>query len=425
MTTNLETNQNTTLIGLNIMEGHNAPNSSTNRFTKEEKHILFQLFLENEDIIDIKQRKSCPKKHISIRDCWNKIADEFNNHPSTTTVRSLKQIQKFWLNARLRKSYPGNNGTANSNGSNENSKRLNIVENGINANNIKTIIAHAPSGSINSSSTSINAPKLIRITPQTTKSTGPHQYENIKFEKECETEEIEMVAAEEEEEDLTQEVEISTSSNDVNMVENESQQYSIDHISAEKLTLNDLLEFKNSRPRDEIVLQIRTTDPLSSGSAITNHPKDSNNTQSFTTSYRIAHPVNQATIIQDHQFQQSQSQNQTQHVATQPVPQKIIQSPQTSTHSPNFYSSTSNQNNMCFRPYENIEDKINYYQLKEAELKYKEGQLKIERMKIELQRSKDELKNIKELHAFRIKEMEIKIKILTEEEKRLKTASKK
>lgn len=34
-------------------------------------------------------------------------------------------------------------------------------------------------------------------------------------------------------------------------------QINVDQISAEKLTLNDLLQFKNTRPRDEIILQIK------------------------------------------------------------------------------------------------------------------------------------------------------------------------
>ena len=36
-----------------------------------------------------------------------------------------------------------------------------------------------------------------------------------------------------------------------------TQQISVDQISAEKLTLNDLLQFKTTRPREEIILQIK------------------------------------------------------------------------------------------------------------------------------------------------------------------------
>ena len=39
------------------------------------------------------------------------------------------------------------------------------------------------------------------------------------------------------------------------------QQISVDQISAEKLTLTDLLQFKPARPRDEIILQIHQKHP--------------------------------------------------------------------------------------------------------------------------------------------------------------------
>uniref|UniRef100_A0A0A1XC19 Regulatory protein zeste n=1 Tax=Zeugodacus cucurbitae TaxID=28588 RepID=A0A0A1XC19_ZEUCU len=65
----------------------------------------------------------------------------------------------------------------------------------------------------------------------------------------------------------------------------QTQQISVDQISAEKLTLNDLLQFKTTRPREDIILQIK-------------HPVDSN-----TTHITIPSPT-RITIPSQHQPQQ-------------------------------------------------------------------------------------------------------------------------
>lgn len=101
----------------NGAEEHNAANTSTGsagasgtggkagqitltpRFTQEEKEILYSLFHEHEEVIDIKFRKKQRSKY-SVRDAWEKIVHEFNTHPGVSAMRNLKQIQKFWLNAR-------------------------------------------------------------------------------------------------------------------------------------------------------------------------------------------------------------------------------------------------------------------------------------------------------------------------------------
>lgn len=71
----------------------------TPRFTQEEKEILYTLFHQHEEVIDIKFRKKQRSKY-SIRDAWEQIVREFNSHPRVMQMRNLKQIQKFWLNAR-------------------------------------------------------------------------------------------------------------------------------------------------------------------------------------------------------------------------------------------------------------------------------------------------------------------------------------
>lgn len=73
--------------------------SLTPRFTHEEKEILYALFHQHEEVIDIKFRKKQRSK-ISVRDAWEQIVREFNSTPGVSAMRNVKQIQKFWLNAR-------------------------------------------------------------------------------------------------------------------------------------------------------------------------------------------------------------------------------------------------------------------------------------------------------------------------------------
>lgn len=77
--------------------GHHM--SLTPRFTHEEKEILYTLFHQHEEVIDIKYRKKTRSKY-SVRDAWEQIVREFNSTPGVSAMRNLKQIQKFWLNAR-------------------------------------------------------------------------------------------------------------------------------------------------------------------------------------------------------------------------------------------------------------------------------------------------------------------------------------
>lgn len=71
------------------------------RFTEKEKTVLFGLFKQYQDIIDIRHRRYSQSQHkqFALRKCWNTILEEFNAHPDTGS-RSMKQIQKFWLNSK-------------------------------------------------------------------------------------------------------------------------------------------------------------------------------------------------------------------------------------------------------------------------------------------------------------------------------------
>lgn len=71
------------------------------RFTEKEKSVLFSLFKQYQDVIDIRHRRYSQSHHkqAALRNCWNKILEEFNASPDTGN-RSMKQIQKFWLNSK-------------------------------------------------------------------------------------------------------------------------------------------------------------------------------------------------------------------------------------------------------------------------------------------------------------------------------------
>lgn len=72
-----------------------------NRFSDVEKAMLYAQFKEHQQIIDIKQRRSSYSSHkqAEVRACWEKIVDEYNAHPDTQN-RTMRQIQKFWLNSK-------------------------------------------------------------------------------------------------------------------------------------------------------------------------------------------------------------------------------------------------------------------------------------------------------------------------------------
>lgn len=71
------------------------------RFTEEEKVVLFSLFTKFKDVIDIRHRRNSQSQHkqVALRKCWDSILDAFNAHHDTSK-RSMKQIQKFWLNSK-------------------------------------------------------------------------------------------------------------------------------------------------------------------------------------------------------------------------------------------------------------------------------------------------------------------------------------
>ena len=73
--------------------------STPTRFSENEKSILFELFKKYQNIIDIRHRRYSQHKQAELRKCWDTILETFNANPETTE-RSIKQIQKFWLNAK-------------------------------------------------------------------------------------------------------------------------------------------------------------------------------------------------------------------------------------------------------------------------------------------------------------------------------------
>lgn len=72
-----------------------------NRFSDMEKRLLFGAFKEHQQIIDIKQRRTSMSSHkqAEVRACWERIVSDFNEHPGTKS-RTMRQIQKFWLNSK-------------------------------------------------------------------------------------------------------------------------------------------------------------------------------------------------------------------------------------------------------------------------------------------------------------------------------------
>lgn len=83
------------------MTNDNSMDDKRFRFSEKEKTVLFELFKQYQDVIDIRHRRYSQSQHkqTTLRNCWNKILDDFNQHPDTVT-RSMKQIQKFWLNSK-------------------------------------------------------------------------------------------------------------------------------------------------------------------------------------------------------------------------------------------------------------------------------------------------------------------------------------
>lgn len=71
------------------------------RYSDKEKTLLYELFERYQEIIDIKLRRNLysSTKQCEVRECWELILKTFNEDPCTNN-RTLKQLQKFWLNAK-------------------------------------------------------------------------------------------------------------------------------------------------------------------------------------------------------------------------------------------------------------------------------------------------------------------------------------
>ncbi|XP_053952189.1 regulatory protein zeste [Anastrepha ludens] len=458
----------TTVNGANE---HNAANSTvassvgnktgqmtlTPRFTQEEKAILYSLFHEHEEVIDIKFRKKQRSKY-SVRDAWENIVREFNSHPGVSAVRNLKQIQKFWLNARLRKQYP-----FRPNGQKD-------------PNNSQTIIETTEQPEVP------NHP--IKDEPDFQLSAADpdeHDSHNEAFEEiEMDTSDgtidpvhIDTLQQQHQQQQQQQHQVLQQVQQQQQTIQTQS--ISVDQISAEKLTLNDLLQFKTARPREDIILQIKH--PSDSATAHITIPSPTritipsqHQTQQHTITALPAATYNQQIIseikpqqitLAQYQAQQLQQQQLAQHqlaVAAQQQHQQHqqqqhqvkmqLQSPATAqfaTATPTFTCTTLHALPISTAPTpatvvptvtvsnaaattagnaamsaETFEEKLQYFRLKEAELRFKEVQVTLEKKKIELNRAQEELKQLRELHRLQVEEMKMKIRILQEEEKILR-----
>lgn len=71
------------------------------RYSENEKTLLYELFERYQEIIDIKLRRNLysSTKQCEVRECWELILKTFNEDVRTSE-RTMKQLQKFWLNAK-------------------------------------------------------------------------------------------------------------------------------------------------------------------------------------------------------------------------------------------------------------------------------------------------------------------------------------
>lgn len=152
-----------------------------------------------------------------------------------------------------------------------------------------------------------------------------------------------------------------------------TQQISVDQISAEKLTLNDLLQFKSARPSDQdIILQIKEPP----------HTTHHANHHTTHTKLQIANISSGSTSSTTASIQQHQD---------------------TPIHS--YYTTTQNLD---------FQFDVNYFKTKEAELKIKEEQLQFEKKKIELAKAQQELEQMKIIHNLQVEKLKLEIRILHE-----------
>ncbi|XP_055843984.1 regulatory protein zeste-like isoform X2 [Episyrphus balteatus] len=182
-------------------------------------------------------------------------------------------------------------------------------------------------------------------------------------------------------------------------------QINFDNISAEKLTLNDLLQFKDAQPHEEIIIQIKHPD----GRSIT-----------IPSSNCINIPHQQITYNQVEGVGESNGSPQIQ------MYPKIIHAnfqQQFNTFATQDLSptnSTSNSENTTIDIADSFENKINVFKMKEAELRQKEIKLQSEEKRIELYQMEEKLRHKKEMHQLQVEEIKIKLRILCEEEKQLR-----
>ncbi|KAL9883963.1 zeste isoform 2-T2 [Glossina fuscipes fuscipes] len=484
----------------------------TPRFTQEEKDILYSLFHQHEDVIDIKYRKKNRSKY-SVRDAWEQIVRDFNSHPNVSAMRNLKQIQKFWLNARLRKQYPfrsvtlkqeqisadsGQNGQQNARQQQQQQQQQQLVNH-----TIKT----EPEFTLNGGEANDNNDQS-------------ESYEEMEMDgngvTELEENPLETQQHQQPQHQQLQQVVPTTAIH--------TQHINVDQISADKLTLTDLLHFKTARPREDIILQIKhpgeataqITLPSPTRITIPTHQQQhtmatitangynqqiiseikpqqitlaqyqaqqqlqqQQQQQQVAQQQQLAQQAQLAIIQQQQQQQQAaavvaaaavqQQQHQqvkmqlqttpaegatqfatatptftcttfsalptaatvstgnTNHVsvaaATAPTVATITTAPSLSSHNNvvavnnvNAVANSTNTSNPTQDPYE---EKINYFKMKEAELRYKEQQVALEKKKIELSHTQDQLKHLREVHRLQVEELKVKIRILQEEEKQL------
>ncbi|XP_017471338.1 PREDICTED: regulatory protein zeste [Rhagoletis zephyria] len=439
----------------------------TPRFTQEEKEILYSLFHEHEEVIDIKFRKKQRSKY-SVRDAWENIVREFNSHPGVSAVRNLKQIQKFWLNARLRKQYP-----FRPNGQ----KEANNTQTSIETNEQSEVVNHP-----------IKDEPDFQLTNAEQEDPGSQNetFEEIDMDTsdgQLEQEHIDPLHQQQQQQQQQQQhqhhqvLQHHVQQQQQNI---QTQQISVDQISAEKLTLNDLLQFKTTRPREDIILQIKhPTDSTTAHITIPSPTRitipSQHQTQQHTITAMPAAAYNQQIIseikpqqitlaqyqaqqlqqqqlaqhqlaVAAQQHQQQQQQQQQQHhqvkmqlqspataqfatatptftcttlhalpVATAPAPAPVVPTVTVS----NAAAASAPQGNTTISV-ESFEEKVQYFRLKEAELRFKEVQVSLEKKKMELNRAQEELKHLREVHRLQVEELKMKIRILQEEEKILR-----
>ncbi|XP_023293989.2 regulatory protein zeste [Lucilia cuprina] len=501
--------------------------SLTPRFTHEEKEILYTLFHQHEEVIDIKFRKKQRSKY-SVREAWEQIVREFNSTPGVSAMRNLKQIQKFWLNARLRKQYPFRSGQQKQNSNNDNNTSH------IMKSDEHHVIKDEPAFHISNNENSEHNEQNESFQEMEMETNGVNDIEEDPLDAQQQPQQQQQQQQQQQHQQQQQQLQQQVAE----AATIHTQQISVDQISTEKLTLNDLLQFKTNRPREEIILQIKhpadttgtqITIPSPSPTRITipTHHQPQQHTMATITAngfnqqiiseikpqqitlaqyqaqqqlqqHQLAQQQQQqlaqqaqlavlqqqqqqaqqqqqqqaaaaavaaaAAAQQQHQQQQQQQQQQVKMQLQTPTSQFATATPtftcttfsalptaavaaaaaantqHTNTltsNNPNIATLTANNPTLTANllnstapiaatntaAQDSYEEKINYFKLKEAELRYKEQQVALEKKKIELTHAQGQLKHLREVHRLQVEELKMKIRILQEEEKQLQKSS--